>query len=126
MKKSWQDWYVEERTAGERISDRIAESVGSWPFIYLHVVWFGFWMLYPVERYPYPLLTTIVSLEALIISVLIMMNQNRQAERDRYRAETDLETDVAAKKEIDEINTRLHRIENDKLDKILKLLEPKE
>ena len=121
--KSWHDWYIEERTAGERISDRTAEFVGSWPFIYIHIVWFGFWMMYPVESYPFPHLTTIVSLEALILSVLIMMNQNRQAERDRYRADKDLKTDLEAKKEIDEIQSRLERIEREKIERIIALLE---
>ena len=123
--KSWHDWYVEERSAGDRIADRIASFVGSWPFIYIHIVWFGFWILYPVEQFPFGLLTMIVSLEAILLSTLIMMSQNRQAERDRRQAENDYRTNVEAKLEIEEIQRRLHRIEIEKLDKILKILDEK-
>ena len=123
--KSWYDWYIEERTAGDRIADRIAAFVGSWPFIYIHIVWFGFWVLYPVESFPFGLLTMIVSLEAILLSTLIMMSQNRQAERDRRRADEDYKTDVGAKLEIDEIQERLHRIEIEKLDRILEILDEK-
>ncbi|MBI2613096.1 DUF1003 domain-containing protein [Candidatus Kaiserbacteria bacterium] len=121
--KSWHDWYVEERSAGARVSDKITLFIGSWPFVYIHVVWFGFWVFYPVEPFPYGFLTMLVSLEAIILATLIMMSQNRQAERDRYRAEADLATDVAAKKEIDEIQEMLARIDREKLDKILAILK---
>ena len=123
--KSWHDWYVEERSAGDRIADKIAAFVGSWPFVYIHIVWFGFWILYPVEPFPFGLLTMIVSLEAIILATLIMMAQNRQAERDRRQADADYRTNVDAKLEIEEIQRRLHRIEIEKLDRILKILDEK-
>ena len=123
--KSWHDWYVEERSAGDRIADKIAAFVGSWPFVYIHIVWLGFWILYPVEPFPFGLLTMIVSLEAIILATLIMMAQNRQAERDRRQADADYRTNVDAKLEIEEIQRRLHRIEIEKLDRILKILDEK-
>ncbi len=109
-KNGWRDWYDAERDAGERIADRVAAFVGSWPFIYLHVVWFGFWILYPVEEFPFGLLTMIVSLEAIILSTFIIMSQNRESKRDRRRAEADYETDLAAKKEIEEVHKKLDSI----------------
>ncbi|QQG37693.1 MAG: DUF1003 domain-containing protein [Candidatus Kaiserbacteria bacterium] len=123
--KSWHDWYVEERSAGERIADRITNFVGSWPFIYLHIVWFGVWLLLPVEPFPFGLLTAVVSLEAILLSTFIMMSQNRQAERDRRQAKADYETNLAAKVEIEDLQQRLVRIENDKLDRIVKILAEK-
>lgn len=120
--KSWHDLYVEEREAGERIADKITAFVGSWPFIYIHLVWFGAWIWLPVEPFPYGLLTMIVSLEAIVLSTFIMMSQNRQAERDRRQADADYRTNIEAKLEIEDLQRRLHRIENEKLDKILKLL----
>jgi uncharacterized membrane protein len=54
-----------------------------------------------------------------------MMSQNRQSERDRAQAESDYRTNVAAKKEIKELMTRLDAIESEKLDKILDLLNKK-
>jgi len=125
-KKTWHDRYQEARSSGAVVSDRIAAFVGSWVFVYVHVVWFGFWIFLPVEPFPFPLLTMVVSLEAIVLSTLIIMAQNRHAERDRHQADEDLRTDVEAKKEIDEIQQRLARIENEKLDRILKLLEERE
>jgi len=124
--KSWHDLYEEERSAGHRISDKITNFVGSWPFVYLHIVWFGFWIFYPVESFPFGLLTMLVSLEAILLSTFIMMSQNRQAERDRRQAKADYDTDVAAKEEIEDLQQRLHRIETDKLERILIAVEKRE
>ncbi len=120
--RSWHDLYIEERAAGQRIADRITAFVGSWPFIYIHVIWFGVWIFLPIEPFPYGLLTMIVSLEAIIISTFIMMSQNRQAERDRRQAKADYDTNIAAKIEIEDLQKTLSRIENEKLDAILKIV----
>jgi uncharacterized membrane protein len=121
--KTWHDTYEEARTAGERIADRIAAFVGSWRFVYLHVVWFGVWVLLPVETFPFGMLTMLVSLEAILLSTLIMMSQNRQSVVDRHQARADFETDTAAKEEIEALQKHLARIEIEKLDKILNILE---
>ena len=126
QQKTWHDRYQEARSTGAAVSDRIASFVGSWMFVYLHVVWFGFWIFLPVEPFPFPLLTMVVSLEAIVLSTLIIMAQNRHSERDRHQADEDLRTDIEAKMEIDEIQQRLARIENEKLDKIITLLEKRE
>jgi uncharacterized membrane protein len=46
-------------------------------FVYLHVIWFGCWIGFGVEDYPYGLLTMIVSLEAIFLSTFVMISQNR-------------------------------------------------
>jgi uncharacterized membrane protein len=46
-------------------------------FVYLHVLWFGSWIGFGVESYPYGLLTMIVSLEAIFLSTFVMISQNR-------------------------------------------------
>ena len=124
--KSWHDLYIEERSAAHRIADKITDFVGSWSFVTIHIIWFGVWILVPVEPFPYGLLTMIVSLEAILLSTFIMMSQNRQAERDRRQAQADYDTNVAAKKEIEALQRHLHRIEDDKLEKILAMLDSKE
>lgn len=86
-------------------------------------MWFAVWILTPVEPFPYGLLTMIVSLEAIFLTTLVMMSENRQAQRDRVQAEADYETNVKAKEEIEELQTRLARIEDEKLETILKLLQ---
>ncbi len=60
-----------------RIADRITRFAGSMSFVYLHIAWFGCWIGFGVESYPYGLLTMIVSLEAIFLSTFVMISQNR-------------------------------------------------
>ena len=60
-----------------RISDAITAFAGSMAFVYLHIVWFGCWIGFGVEHYPFGLLTMIVSLEAIFLSTFVMISQNR-------------------------------------------------
>jgi uncharacterized membrane protein len=60
-----------------RIADRITTFAGSMTFVYLHVLWFGLWIGLGVEKYPFGLLTMIVSLEAIFLSTFVMISQNR-------------------------------------------------
>jgi uncharacterized membrane protein len=60
-----------------RLADRITSFAGSMRFVYIHIVWFGCWIAFGVEKYPYGLLTMIVSLEAIFLSTFVMISQNR-------------------------------------------------
>jgi uncharacterized membrane protein len=60
-----------------RIADRITTFAGSMAFVYIHIIWFGCWIGFRVEKYPYGLLTMIVSLEAIFLSTFVMISQNR-------------------------------------------------
>ena len=60
-----------------RAADKITAFSGSMLFVYLHVIWFGCWIGFGVEDYPYGLLTMIVSLEAIFLSTFVMISQNR-------------------------------------------------
>jgi uncharacterized membrane protein len=60
-----------------RIADKITAFAGSMTFVHLHVLWFGCWIVFRVEKYPYGLLTMIVSLEAIFLSTFVMISQNR-------------------------------------------------
>ena len=71
------------------------------------------------------LLNLVFSTQAAYAAPIIMMSQNRAAERDRAQAQNDYETNVAAKEEIEQLMRRLDAIEENKLDKILKILEEK-
>jgi uncharacterized membrane protein len=64
-------------SAQNRIADRITTFAGSMRFVYLHLLWFGAWIGFRVEGYPYGLLTMIVSLEAIFLSTFVMISQNR-------------------------------------------------
>ena len=71
--------HAEERAANvqNRLADRITEFAGSMAFVHLHVIWFACWIGFGVERYPFGLLTMIVSLEAIFLSTFVMISQNR-------------------------------------------------
>jgi uncharacterized membrane protein len=71
--------HAEVRAANvqNRISDTITRFSGSMAFVYLHVIWFGCWIGFGVEDYPFGLLTMIVSLEAIFLSTFVMISQNR-------------------------------------------------
>ena len=60
-----------------RLADRITAFAGSMAFVYIHLAWFGCWIVLRVERYPYGLLTMIVSLEAIFLSTFVLISQNR-------------------------------------------------
>jgi uncharacterized membrane protein len=71
--------HSEERAQSmqDRVADKITAFSGSMTFVYIHVVWFGLWIGLGVEKYPYGLLTMIVSLEAIFLSTFVMISQNR-------------------------------------------------
>jgi len=63
--------------AQNRAADRITAFSGSMLFVYIHIIWFGCWIGFGVENYPFGLLTMIVSLEAIFLSTFVMISQNR-------------------------------------------------
>jgi uncharacterized membrane protein len=71
--------FAEQRAQSlqNRIADAITAFAGSMLFVYVHVVWFAVWIVFRVEKYPFGLLTMIVSLEAIFLSTFVMISQNR-------------------------------------------------
>jgi uncharacterized membrane protein len=69
----------EERAqdAQNRVADRITAFSGSMLFVYVHILWFACWIGFGVEKYPFGLLTMIVSLEAIFLSTFVLISQNR-------------------------------------------------
>ena len=91
--------------AQDRVADRITSFAGSLNFVYIHSVWFGVWILLNVgamgaaiefDKFPFGLLTMIVSLEAIFLSTFVMVSQNRQADRADIRSQLDFETNLRA------------------------------
>jgi uncharacterized membrane protein len=70
-----------------RIADRITRFAGSMVFIYVHVAWFALLIMLRVEKFPFGLLTMIVSLEAIFLSTFVMISQNRADERRQVLAD---------------------------------------
>lgn len=130
MTTNWHKKDESERSFGERIADTVAGAMGSWAFIIIQTLFVIVWMVLNIvgimnqwDPFPFILLNLIFSTQAAYAAPIIMMSQNRQSARDRDQAEADYETNLKAKAEIEELQTRLARIENDKLDKIISLLE---
>ena len=87
-----------------RVADRITAFAGSMPFVYLHALAFGIWMIV-FEKSPWPTLTLVVSLEAIFLSTFVMIGQNRQAAFQQAKADHDfVEEDQELK-----LNTELTR-----------------
>jgi uncharacterized membrane protein len=91
--------------AQDRVSDGVTAFAGSVPFVYLHAAWFAAWIALNVgavgasivfDRFPFGLLTLVVSLEAIFLSTFILISQNRQAERSEVRSQIDFENNLRA------------------------------
>ena len=129
-KKNWHEHHAEEMTFGQRLADKVATGMGSWRFIIIQTIIVGIWMVLNFvafvehwDPYPFILLNLLFSTQAAYAAPIIMMAQNRQSERDRIQAQADYDTNLEAKKEIEELQLRLTAIELDKLDKIIRMLE---
>ena len=75
-----------------RIADLITAFAGSMLFVYIHLLWFGCWIGFSVEGYPYGLLTMIVSLEAIFLSTFVMISQNRADAKRQVLADQQWQT----------------------------------
>ena len=91
-----------------RIADRITQFAGSMAFVYIHIVWFASWIGFGVEKYPYGLLTMIVSLEAIFLSTFVMISQNRADAKRQVIANQQWQT----VKEEDKQNEELLKLSN--------------
>lgn len=112
--------FHDRRTLGERAADAIAAFGGSWPFILLFLAVLAIWTLVNTELlgplhafdpYPFIFLNLLLSMLAALQAPIIMMSQNRAADRDRLAAEVDHEVNVRAELSVRDIDRRLHRIE---------------
>ena len=70
-----------------RIADTITKFAGSMAFVYVHICWFVVWIGLGVEKFPFGLLTMIVSLEAIFLSTFVMISQNRADEKRQVLAD---------------------------------------
>lgn len=107
------------RSAGDRLADKVTAVAGSPFFLVLNLVWFVSWILintgtfgekYIFDEYPFGFLTMVVSLEAIILAVFVLISQNRQARRSEIRSELDYITDLQADAEITTIMSILERL----------------
>lgn len=119
----------DKRTRVMRVADWIADFSGSLPFLFMHLGFFALWIGWNTmiqseafDAYPYGFLTLVVSLEAIILSVFVLLSQNRQVAREKVRSDIEYDVNLKAEMQIahmhekvdglySEVQKRLDRIE---------------
>lgn len=101
-------------TLFEKASDLISAFSGSLPFLILNAVWFIVWIvwnlipgLYHFDPYPFGFLTMTVSLEAIFLSIFVLISQNRQAAKDRLSADAEYEVNLKAELEVAHLHEKV-------------------
>ena len=108
--------FVEDRTFGERVADQVASFGGSWTFILLFLGSMAVWIAWnaqagkPFDPFPFILLNLMLSCLAALQAPVIMMSQNRQAERDRLDAHHDYEINLKAEMEVMSLHQKVDHL----------------
>jgi CRP/FNR family cyclic AMP-dependent transcriptional regulator len=111
----------DNRSAVERGADWVTEFSGSMTFLFIHVALFVVWILVNIgpfqqwlfggfDPFPFGLLTMCVSLEAIILSVLVMLSQNRQVARDRIRNDIEYQVNISAEAKVAHLHEKVDRL----------------
>ena len=99
---------IHSRSSAEQIADKITTFAGSTPFLILHVIWFAVWVITnvglirgfsPFDPFPFSFLTLVVSLEAIFLTLLVLMSQNRMMKEADKRTHLDLQLNMLAEQE---------------------------
>jgi len=108
----------ERMTFGQRVADKVADTIGSWPFIIIQTIILTVWIILNVtawinrwDPYPFILLNLMLSFQAAYSGPVIMMSQNRQSSKDRLAAEIDHQVNAKAELEINNLMRRMDELE---------------
>jgi CRP/FNR family cyclic AMP-dependent transcriptional regulator len=125
------DEIEDKRTTVQKMADWIAEFSGSIAFLAIHMVLFSAWILLNVgsgipgipmfDPFPFGLLTMAVSLEAIFLSVFVLLSQNRQAAKDRVRSDIEYDVNLKAELEIAHLHEKMDRLTSEILARLGKL-----
>ncbi len=114
---------------GQRIADRVAAIVGSWPFIAIQSAAIAAWMTGNViagasawDPYPFILLNLLLSFQAAYTAPVIMMSQNRQSEIDRHNAGNDYHVNLKAELEIEQLHQKIDLMREQEIMELVKLV----
>lgn len=111
-----QEEIEDQRTLLEKVTDWIADFSGSMTFLLLNAGWFAVWIWLngsgraSFDPYPFGFLTMVVSLEAIILSILVLLSQNRQAAKDHIRDDIEYEINVKAELEIAHLHEKVEEL----------------
>jgi uncharacterized membrane protein len=115
---------------GDRVSDHVAATVGSWRFIIIQSVILSIWIalnatafIFHWDPYPFILLNLILSFQAAYTAPIIMMSQNRQAEVDRRNAAYDYAVNVKAELEIELLHAKIDALREQEIQRLTKIIE---
>lgn len=109
----------DKRTFVQKAADWIADFSGSIPFLMLHLVIFAAWILLnlgfipgltPFDPYPFGLLTMSVSLEAIVLSVFVLLSQNRQAAKEHIRSDIEYDVNLKAELEVAQLHVKVDQL----------------
>lgn len=124
------DGYLPELTPGQKISDVVAKTVGSWKFILIQSVCIFAWIAYNSkggsnawDPYPFILLNLMLSFQAAYTAPAIMMSQNRLSEIDRQQAGNDFEVNVKAELEIELLHQKIDLLKEKELFALMSAIE---
>lgn len=122
--KSFEAQELNKRSFVVKVADALTTSFGTIAFLLGNIIIYGFWILINTGRipgipiidpYPYPFMNSFVSIEAIILSIIVLMSQNRENQRDTLRSELGLQVELISEKEITKILNLLREIlENQK------------
>lgn len=117
-------------TVGERIADKVAAAMGSWPFIIIQSVALAVWIVLNVvawvshwDPYPFILLNLALSFQAAYAAPFIMMSQNRQSAIDRRDAKTDYNINIKAELEIELLHEKIDKMREEEISRLLTIVE---
>ena len=117
-------------TTGQKISDSVAKTVGSWKFIIIQSACIFAWISYNTinnsniwDPYPFILLNLMLSFQAAYTAPAIMMSQNRLSEIDRQQASNDFEVNVKAELEIELLHQKIDLMKEGELLALTKAVE---
>ncbi len=122
----------DKRTRVMKVADWISDFSGSLPFLFIHIVIFFLWIVLnsgPLSHlpfggfdpFPYGLLTMVVSLEAIILSVFVLLSQNRQVARERVRNDIEYNVNLKAEREVAELHEKVDLLREDLLARLEQL-----
>lgn len=122
LHRNWYKKHQDQMSRSDKIADSITAFAGTMKFIYVHFLWWMVWFVvnsnllhFTFDKYPYNLLTMVLSLEAILLATLIMISQNRQSSRDKIQAEhqsehqeQELAVNTELTKEINRLTKEIH------------------
>ena len=110
---------VQNLSTAEHVADKVTAFAGSSPFVILHILWFGGWILInseiisgisPFDPFPFNFLTLMVSLEAIFLTLLVLMRQNQMTKEATKRASLDLQINMLDEQETTTILRMVQKI----------------